>query len=111
MRAKVTPKPFGKPAVSTPRPTGPRVAIRPLFLYGGFALLLGTNALTLVGMLRDTTYAQAVQLLAEYAPQPPYQAGTPGSAPRRVKTMVEEMFVAFTPQARAALAQAAGRRR
>jgi murein DD-endopeptidase MepM/ murein hydrolase activator NlpD len=51
VRAKVTPKPFGKPATPPPRPAGPRVAIRPLFLYGGFALLLGTNALTLVGML------------------------------------------------------------
>src|SRR3569833_4057138 len=49
VRAKVTPKPFGKPATPTPHPAGPRVAIRPLFLYGGFAVLLGTNALTKVG--------------------------------------------------------------
>ena len=48
VRAKVTPKPFGKPASPPPRPAGPRAAIRPLFLYGGFPLLLGTNALARV---------------------------------------------------------------
>ncbi|HNM83908.1 MAG TPA: DJ-1/PfpI family protein, partial [Mycobacterium sp.] len=37
--------------------------------------------LSLVGSLRDRPYAEAVQLLAEYAPEPPYSSGTPSTAP------------------------------
>ena len=62
--------------------------------------------LAIVGLLRDTAYAQTVQLLAEYAPAPPYDAGTPGSAPPAVTAMVAGMFKDFDPQARAALQRA-----
>ena len=51
MRAKVPAKPFGKPKPAAPKPSGPRLSVRPLYLYLGFALLLATNALTLVGFL------------------------------------------------------------
>jgi len=51
--------------------------------------------LLLVGMLRDRTYAEGVQLLAEYAPEPPYDAGTPQRAPADVKQMMESMFTDF----------------
>ena len=51
MRAKVPAKPFGKPKPAAPKPSGPRLAIRPLYLYLGFGALLVTNALTLVGFL------------------------------------------------------------
>ncbi len=51
--------------------------------------------LGLVGELRDRTYAEAVQLLAEYAPDPPYQAGDYRTAPREPKAILEAMFVAF----------------
>lgn len=37
--------------------------------------------LTVVARLRDEFYAQGVQLMAEYAPQPPFNAGTPATAP------------------------------
>ncbi len=57
--------------------------------------------LTLVGLMRDKTYAQTVQLIAEYAPQPPYDAGTPDRAPAAVTKMTEEMFVDFVKQAEA----------
>lgn len=59
--------------------------------------------LTMVGMLRDPAYAQTMQLLAEYAPDPPYSAGTPLSAPPEVTKMVAEMFKDLNPQMRAAL--------
>ncbi|MGH7962259.1 MAG: DJ-1/PfpI family protein [Candidatus Binatia bacterium] len=55
--------------------------------------------LSLVGSLRDAPYAEAVQLLAEYAPEPPYNAGTPGRAPIAAKTMVEGMLSDFVKQA------------
>ena len=48
--------------------------------------------LSVVGKLRDTPYAQCVQLLAEYAPQPPYHAGTPRTAPPAVRRMMGAMF-------------------
>jgi putative intracellular protease/amidase len=58
--------------------------------------------LSLVGSLRDQQYAEAVQLLAEYAPEPPYNAGTPDRAPAQVKEIMESMFVDFVKQAEAA---------
>lgn len=50
MRKSVPSKPFAKPAKTAARPPA-RLAIRPAVLYGGFAALLATNALTLVGLL------------------------------------------------------------
>jgi transcriptional regulator GlxA family with amidase domain len=41
-------------------------------------------ALTLAGLIAGDTIAQAIQLGLEYDPQPPYQAGSPGTAPRDV---------------------------
>lgn len=55
--------------------------------------------LSLVGQLRDRQYAESVQLLAEYAPEPPYDAGTPGKAPEEVRTMMNDMFIDFRRQA------------
>ena len=51
MRAKVPAKPFGKAPQPAAKPSGPRLSIRPLYLYLGFGALLATNALTLVGFL------------------------------------------------------------
>ena len=58
--------------------------------------------LQLVGQLRDREYAEGVQLLAEYAPEPPYDAGTPKRAPSEVTKMMSDMFVDFNKQAEAA---------
>lgn len=52
--------------------------------------------LTLVGELRDREYAECVQLLAEYAPAPPFNAGTPASAPAPVVKMMTDMMVGFS---------------
>lgn len=57
--------------------------------------------LMLLGELRDPTYAQAVQLLAEYAPEPPFDAGTPDRAPAEVTAMMTSMFAAFPDRVRA----------
>ncbi|MFO1273600.1 MAG: DJ-1/PfpI family protein [Rubrivivax sp.] len=48
--------------------------------------------LAVVARLRDKPYAQGVQLLAEYAPQPPFNAGTPKTAPAEVHQMMGSMF-------------------
>ncbi|HYY12345.1 MAG TPA: DJ-1/PfpI family protein [Kineosporiaceae bacterium] len=41
-------------------------------------------ALTLAGQVAGDATAQAIQLALEYAPQPPYAAGTPASAPAEI---------------------------
>jgi len=51
--------------------------------------------LSLVGALRDQRYAEAVQLLAEYDPEPPYQSGTPAKASKENLDMYEAMFADF----------------
>ncbi|MEP9349425.1 DJ-1/PfpI family protein [Xanthobacter sp. KR7-225] len=56
--------------------------------------------LALVGALRDRTYAEGVQLLAEYAPEPPFDAGTPERAPAEVKAILDAMMADFIVQAR-----------
>jgi len=48
--------------------------------------------LAVVAKLRDRAYAQCVQLLAEYAPQPPFDAGLPSTAPKDVQQMTASMF-------------------
>ena len=57
--------------------------------------------LQMLGRLRDRPYAEVVQLLAEYAPQPPYDAGSPERAPTDVRNMVEAMFPGFLADAEA----------
>jgi transcriptional regulator GlxA family with amidase domain len=41
-------------------------------------------ALALAGKLAGEAVAQTIQLGLEYDPQPPYQAGSPGTAPRAI---------------------------
>ena len=55
--------------------------------------------LSLVGQLRDRQYAECVQLMAQYAPEPPYHAGTPETAPPDVTKMTRDMFVDFNKDA------------
>ncbi|MEQ8824432.1 MAG: DJ-1/PfpI family protein [Filomicrobium sp.] len=48
--------------------------------------------LALVAKQRDDRYAKAVQLMAEYEPVPPFDAGTPDKAGGEVTAMVANMF-------------------
>ena len=68
-------------------PTGERVVFD-----GKYVTAAGVSAgidmgLTLVGRIAGDEHAQAVQLLTEYDPQPPYDAGSPEKAPAH---LVEE---------------------
>jgi transcriptional regulator GlxA family with amidase domain len=63
-------------------------------------------ALSLVAQLRDEKYAQGVQLLAQYAPDPPFHAGEPDTAPKEVTRMIDSMFVGLKKDMRAAAAAA-----
>lgn len=55
--------------------------------------------LSLVGQLRDRQYAECVQLMAQYAPEPPFDAGTPDKAPPDVTNLTRDMFVGFNKDA------------
>ncbi|MEF8697951.1 MAG: DJ-1/PfpI family protein [Candidatus Accumulibacter sp. UW20] len=58
--------------------------------------------LRVVARMRDREYAEAVQLLAEYAPQPPFNAGTPETAPAKLTAISEAMFTGLLEKMRAA---------
>lgn len=64
--------------------------------------------LTLIAELRDTFYAQNMQLLAEYAPQPPFNAGTPETAPKEAVQLMSAMFTGYNDKAQAAIKKALG---
>ena len=64
--------------------------------------------LAVVAKLRDKTYAQGVQLMAEYAPQPPLNAGTPKTAPPAVHRMMDSMFDTLRAGMRASAKSALG---
>ena len=51
--------------------------------------------LSLVQKLRGTEYAQSVQLLSEYDPKPPLDAGSDKKAPKEVLAMMKQMLGEF----------------
>jgi cyclohexyl-isocyanide hydratase len=59
--------------------------------------------LTIVELLRDRLYAQSMQLLAEYAPEPPFNAGTPRTAPKEAVELMSGMFTGFVAGSRETL--------
>jgi len=56
--------------------------------------------LAMTATLRDRAYAESVQLLAEYAPQPPFNAGTPDTASKETVALIGGMFPGFIDRAR-----------
>ena len=48
--------------------------------------------LTLLAELRDPAYAQATQLVSEYAPAPPFDTGTPDRAPPELVARMRALF-------------------
>ncbi|MBG0850993.1 DJ-1/PfpI family protein [Streptomyces spinoverrucosus] len=74
-------KPFGV------EPTGERVVFD-----GKYVTAAGVSSgldmgLTLLGRIAGDEHAQAVQLMTEYDPQPPYDAGSPHKAPAHLVEM------------------------
>jgi transcriptional regulator GlxA family with amidase domain len=52
-------------------------------------------ALALVEKLRPIEFRQAVQLLAEYAPEPPLDSGTPDRAPATIFAQMRDLTAGF----------------
>lgn len=57
--------------------------------------------LSMVAELRDQTYAECAQLMSEYDPAPPFNAGSMKTAPPKVKTAMIELVADFTKKAEA----------
>ncbi len=75
-------------------PTQGRVVRDGTLLTGGGVTAGIDFALTLAAELAGQAAAEAVQLGLEYAPVPPFSAGTPDSAPSDVVRVVRERFSA-----------------
>jgi cyclohexyl-isocyanide hydratase len=71
-------------------PTKTRVCIDRNRITGGGVTAGIDFALTLVSLLADRTTAEAVQLRLEYNPAPPFDAGSPDTAPVEVLAMLRE---------------------
>jgi cyclohexyl-isocyanide hydratase len=84
------------------RPVNQRV-VRDRNRITGAGVTAGLDfGLSIVAQLRDRTYAEAVQLLAEYAPRPPFAAGNAATAPKRATQVLDGMFTGFVADATAA---------
>ncbi|MFF7070948.1 DJ-1/PfpI family protein [Streptomyces pseudovenezuelae] len=68
-------------------PTGERVVFDGKYVTGAGVSAGIDMGLTLLGRIAGDEHARAVQLLTEYDPQPPYDAGSPEKAPAH---LVEE---------------------
>lgn len=55
--------------------------------------------LSMVAELRDQTYAECAQLMSEYNPDPPFNAGSMKTAPPKVKTAMIQLVADFTKKA------------
>lgn len=70
-------------------PTRERVCIDGNRITGGGVTAGIDFALTLVSMLRDRPTAEAIQLRLEYNPAPPFNAGSPETAPAEVLALMK----------------------
>jgi transcriptional regulator GlxA family with amidase domain len=66
-------------------------------------------ALTVVGEIAGTDFAEMVQLGIEYAPAPPFDSGRPESARSEIVTVVRERLTAAREAREAAARRAASR--
>jgi transcriptional regulator GlxA family with amidase domain len=69
-------------------------------IFSGAGVSAGIDmALTLVAEIHGDEVAQAVQLAIEYDPQPPFDAGSPETAPAAIRDLVTAAFKSAEPQA------------
>jgi cyclohexyl-isocyanide hydratase len=90
-------------------PARERVCIDRNRITGGGVTAGVDFALTLVSMLFDHKTAQAVQLALEYNPAPPFNSGSPESAPADVLALVKDRLAPSKARRAEAVARAAAR--
>ena len=88
----------------------PARVVRDGNVFTGGGVTAGIDfALTLVAEIAGAETAQAIQLQIEYAPAPPFDAGSPEVAPPAILAKVNERNIAAAAQRRAAVEAAAAR--
>jgi cyclohexyl-isocyanide hydratase len=90
-------------------PTRTRVCIDRNRVTGGGVTAGIDFALTLVSMLIDQPTAQAIQLRLEYNPAPPFNAGSPDTAPAEVVAMIKQRIAPHQARRTEAVARAAAK--
>jgi cyclohexyl-isocyanide hydratase len=90
-------------------PTQKRVVIDRNRVTGGGVTAGIDFALTLVAKLADEKTAQAIQLRLEYNPAPPFNAGSPDTAPKEVLALIKERIAPHKARRMEAVARAAAR--
>src|ERR1700723_1222725 len=88
-------------------PTKTRVCIDRNRVTGGGVTAGIDFALTLVSMLVDRKTAEAIQLRLEYNPAPPFNAGSPNTAPADVVALIKERSAPHKARRNEAVARAA----
>lgn len=73
-------------------PTKGRVVVDRNRITGGGVTAGMDFGLKIAALLRNETYAKAVQLYLEYDPAPPFDSGSPEKAPAVVNQFLNEMF-------------------
>jgi cyclohexyl-isocyanide hydratase len=90
-------------------PTKTRVCIDRNRVTGGGVTAGIDFALTLVSLLADRTTAEAIQLRLEYNPAPPFNAGSPDTAPAEVLALMKERVAPWQARRLDAVRRAAER--
>jgi cyclohexyl-isocyanide hydratase len=90
-------------------PTKTRVCVDRNRVTGGGVTAGIDFALTLVSMIVDQKAAEAVQLRLEYNPAPPFNAGSPDTAPPELLAMFKEKIAPSRQRRGDAIARAAAR--
>ena len=86
----------------------PARVVRDGNVFTGGGVTAGIDfALTVVAEVFDDRTAQAIQLAIEYAPDPPFSAGRPETAPPEVLDFVQRRYAPTAPAREAALRDAA----
>jgi len=75
-------------------PTKSRVCVDRNRVTGGGVTAGIDFALTLVSLLVDRRTAEAIQLRLEYSPAPPFNAGSPDTAPPEILALMQERIAA-----------------
>jgi cyclohexyl-isocyanide hydratase len=96
--------PFGATPVET------RVCVDRNRITGGGVTAGIDFGLTIASMLTDRRTAEMIQLTLEYNPAPPFNAGSPKTAPAAVLAGVKTLMAPWTERRNKAIAEAAARR-
>jgi cyclohexyl-isocyanide hydratase len=90
-------------------PTRTRVCVDRNRITGGGVTAGIDFALTLVSLLVDRPTAETIQLRLEYNPAPPFNSGSPETAPPEILARMKERIAPFAQRRREAVERAAAR--